>query len=136
MAPEVIACEISRDTPYDYKVSALLAAPPEMIGGPFATIFPPLPSPQQSDMWSAGITCIELAEMHPPHHEMNPMRVLVRIPRSDPPTLQDRHKWSDDFHSFLAKCLVKQPAQRPTAKELLEVGDTRRVAHKVVGAMP
>ena len=84
-------------------------------------------------MWSAGITCIELAEMHPPHHEMNPMRVLVRIPRSDPPTLQDQRKWSDDFHSFLVKCLVKQPAQRPTAKELLEVGDTPCAADKATG---
>ena len=60
--------------------------------------------------------------MHPPHHEMNPMRVLVRIPRSDPPTLQHQSKWSNDFHSFLVKCLVKQPSQRPTAKDLLEVG--------------
>ena len=51
-------------------------------------------SPQlQADIWSTGITLIELADMNPPYHEMSPMRVLLKITRSDPPGLELPHKW-------------------------------------------
>ena len=47
----------------------------------------------QADIWSVGITLIELADMNPPYHEMSPMRVLLKITRSDPPKLELPHKW-------------------------------------------
>lgn len=75
----------------------------------------------KADVWSLGITAIEMAEILPPYHNTHPMRVLFMIPRNPPPTLSDPNKWSDKFHSFLAQCLTKDPRHRPTAAELLAV---------------
>uniref|UniRef100_A0A674N8R0 non-specific serine/threonine protein kinase n=1 Tax=Takifugu rubripes TaxID=31033 RepID=A0A674N8R0_TAKRU len=92
MAPEVVMCETMKDAPYDYK----------------------------ADIWSLGITLIELAQIEPPHHELNPMRVLLKIAKSDPPTLEQPHKWSQDFKDFLKRALDKNPESRPSAVQLLE----------------
>jgi len=92
MAPEVIKCEAFRDVPYDYK----------------------------ADIWSLGVTLIEFAQKEPPNHEMTPMRVLLKIQKSDPPRLDYPSHWSKDFNSFLALCLNKDPEQRPSAEELLK----------------
>uniref|UniRef100_A0A8D9BCB3 Serine/threonine-protein kinase 10 n=1 Tax=Cacopsylla melanoneura TaxID=428564 RepID=A0A8D9BCB3_9HEMI len=92
MAPEVVLCETFRDNPYDFKV----------------------------DIWSLGITLIEFAQMEPPNHEMSPMRVLLKIQKSDPPKLDQPSKWSKDFNDFIAKALVKDPSQRPNAEQLLK----------------
>ncbi|XP_053296981.1 LOW QUALITY PROTEIN: serine/threonine-protein kinase 10 [Pleuronectes platessa] len=92
MAPEVVMCETMKDAPYDYK----------------------------ADIWSLGITLIELAQIEPPHHELNPMRVLLKIAKSEPPTLEQPHKWSQQFKDFLKKSLDKNPETRPTAAQLLE----------------
>ena len=54
---------------------------------------PPSSLLMQADLWSMGITLIELADMNPPYHEMSPMRVLLKITRSDPPRLELPHKW-------------------------------------------
>ncbi|XP_029956468.1 serine/threonine-protein kinase 10 [Salarias fasciatus] len=91
MAPEVVMCETMKDAPYDYK----------------------------ADIWSLGITLIELAQIEPPHHELNPMRVLLKIAKSEPPTLEQQHKWSLEFKDFLKKVLDKNPESRPTAAQLL-----------------
>ncbi|KAK2828114.1 hypothetical protein Q5P01_019148 [Channa striata] len=92
MAPEVVMCETVKDAPYDYK----------------------------ADIWSLGITLIELAQIEPPHHELNPMRVLLKIAKSEPPTLEQPHKWSPEFKDFLKKTVDKNPETRPTAAQLLE----------------
>lgn len=92
MAPEVVLCETFRDNPYDYK----------------------------ADIWSLGITLIELAQMEPPNHELSPMRVLLKIQKSDPPSLDQPSKWSKEFNEFLSLCLVKDPQQRPNADDLLK----------------
>ncbi|XP_033125405.1 serine/threonine-protein kinase 10-like isoform X2 [Anneissia japonica] len=92
MAPEVIMCETFKDNPYDYK----------------------------SDIWSLGITLIELAQMEPPFHDLHPMRVLVKIPRADPPILIAPSRWSSGFSKFIAECLQKKPELRPSAAELLK----------------
>lgn len=59
--------------------------------------------------------------MEPPNHEMSPMRVLLKIQKSDPPKLDQPSKWSKEFNDFIAKALVKDPTQRPTADDLLKV---------------
>uniref|UniRef100_A0A8C1W1G3 non-specific serine/threonine protein kinase n=1 Tax=Cyprinus carpio TaxID=7962 RepID=A0A8C1W1G3_CYPCA len=96
MAPEVVMCETMKDAPYDYK----------------------------ADIWSLGITLIELAQIEPPHHELNPMRVLLKIAKSEPPTLEKPAKWSMEFKDFLKKALDRNPETRPTAAQLLDVSET------------
>uniref|UniRef100_A0A3B3WTA6 non-specific serine/threonine protein kinase n=1 Tax=Poecilia mexicana TaxID=48701 RepID=A0A3B3WTA6_9TELE len=92
MAPEVVMCETSKDRPYDYK----------------------------ADIWSLGVTLIELAQVEPPNHEMNPMRVLLKIAKSDPPTLMQPSRWSPEFSDFLKRCLDKNLDSRWTAAQLLQ----------------
>ncbi|XP_072177963.1 serine/threonine-protein kinase 10-like isoform X1 [Diadema setosum] len=92
MAPEVVRCETLKDNPYDYK----------------------------ADIWSLGITLIELAEQEPPYHDLNPMRVLIKIPKAEPPRLSKPSRWSREFNDFLKKCLDKNPETRPSAVELLK----------------
>ncbi|KAM9954379.1 hypothetical protein ACTFIW_003920 [Dictyostelium discoideum] len=73
----------------------------------------------KADVWSLGITAIEMAEGLPPNSNVHPMRVIFMIPREESPALTDKSIWSDRFQDFISKCLTKDPAERPTAKELL-----------------
>uniref|UniRef100_A0A8D2PB97 non-specific serine/threonine protein kinase n=1 Tax=Zosterops lateralis melanops TaxID=1220523 RepID=A0A8D2PB97_ZOSLA len=91
MAPEVIACEENPDSTYDYR----------------------------SDLWSLGITAIEMAEGAPPLCDMHPMRALFLIPRNPPPKLKSR-KWSKKFLNFVESCLVKHYLHRPSTETLLK----------------
>ncbi|XP_075213390.1 serine/threonine-protein kinase Tao [Lycorma delicatula] len=70
------------------------------------------------DVWSLGITCIELAEKKPPYFNMNAMSALYHIAQNDSPVLQSP-EWSDVFRHFVASCLQKNPAERPTSGKLL-----------------
>ena len=92
MAPEVVMCETFKDVPYDSKC----------------------------DIWSFGITLIELAQLEPPHHDMNPVRVLLKIPKAEPPVLEEPDKWSRELNTMLKLCLKKDPKARSTAGELLQ----------------
>ncbi|XP_035519403.1 STE20-like serine/threonine-protein kinase isoform X3 [Morone saxatilis] len=92
MAPEVVMCETSKDRPYDYK----------------------------ADIWSLGVTLIELAQIEPPNHEMNPMRVLLKIAKSEPPTLMHPSRWSPEFNDFLRKALDKNVDNRWSPVQLLQ----------------
>ncbi|XP_034398307.1 STE20-like kinase b isoform X2 [Cyclopterus lumpus] len=92
MAPEVVMCETSKDRPYDYK----------------------------ADIWSLGVTLIELAQIEPPNHEMNPMRVLLKIAKADPPTLMQPSRWSPEFSDFLKRCLDKHVDNRWNPTQLLQ----------------
>jgi len=73
----------------------------------------------KADIWSLAITAIELAEGSPPLGELHYLRAVILIPKIDPPTLREPHKWSKDFNDFLKLCLNKDPTQRPTALQLL-----------------
>eukprot|EP01114_Cavostelium_apophysatum_P014261 TRINITY_DN3652_c0_g2_i1.p1 TRINITY_DN3652_c0_g2~~TRINITY_DN3652_c0_g2_i1.p1 ORF type:complete len:547 (-),score=131.31 TRINITY_DN3652_c0_g2_i1:56-1696(-) len=73
---------------------------------------------QKADIWSLGITCIEMAKGMPPWADVNPMIALVKIPRSEAPKL-DGPNFSDLFKDFVAKCLTKDPSKRLGAAELL-----------------
>ncbi|KAK5576653.1 hypothetical protein RB653_007797 [Dictyostelium firmibasis] len=80
----------------------------------------PVPYDTKADIWSLGITLIELAEAEPPLSEIHPMKVLFQIPYRDPPKLKNQENYSKDFINFIQSCLQKDPNQRKTATELLK----------------
>ena len=71
------------------------------------------------DIWSLGITCIELAEGEPPYSEVRTFLVMKKILNNPPKGLTNPKLWSNDFNDFVEKCLIFDPAQRPTAAQLL-----------------
>lgn len=74
----------------------------------------------RADIWSLGVTAIEMAEINPPNSDVHPMRVLLMIPRNISPKLRAKDRWSTEFHDFLQKCFVRDPNARPTAEQLLK----------------
>ena len=91
MSNQVIACDENPDATYD----------------------------NRSDLWSLGITCLEMAEAQPPLCDMHPMRALFLIPRNPPPRLKSK-RWSSKFKSFIETVLVKDYHQRPYTEVLLK----------------
>ncbi|XP_064410770.1 myosin-IIIa [Latimeria chalumnae] len=102
MAPEVIACEQQLDSTYDARC----------------------------DIWSLGITAIELGDGDPPLADLHPMRALFKIPRNPPPTLRQPELWSAELNDFINKCLIKDSEQRPTVADLLQHAFIKQIQGK------
>ncbi|KAM9663644.1 myosin-IIIb [Trichechus inunguis] len=92
MAPEVIACEQQYDSSYDARC----------------------------DVWSLGITAIELGDGDPPLFDMHPVKTLFKIPRNPPPTLLHPEDWCEEFNHFISQCLIKDFEKRPSVTHLLD----------------
>ena len=76
-----------------------------------------------ADMWSFGITAIELAKGKAPHAELHAMKVVMKVMSSQPPSLEegeDKARFSKPLRSMVRRCLVKDPHERPTAAQLLK----------------
>jgi serine/threonine-protein kinase 24/25/MST4 len=74
----------------------------------------------KADIWSLGITCLEMATGKPPYSTVHPLQVLAVIAGKPSPTLPEG-KYSKDFEAFLAACLQKEPKNRPSIELLLEM---------------
>lgn len=73
-----------------------------------------------ADIWSLGITALEMSEGKPPYGDIHPMRAIFMIPTKPPPTFRDPDRWSQEFKDFVTRCLVKNPEMRATASQLLQ----------------
>lgn len=73
-----------------------------------------------ADIWSLGITALEMAEGKPPYGDIHPMRAIFMIPQKPPPSFRDPNRWTTEFIDFVSICLVKNPEERATAGELLQ----------------
>ncbi|XP_077384611.1 serine/threonine-protein kinase 4-like [Festucalex cinctus] len=73
-----------------------------------------------ADIWSLGITAIEMAEGKPPYADIHPMRAIFMIPTNPPPTFRNPDAWSPPLRDFVSQCLVKNPEKRATATQLLQ----------------
>ncbi|XP_006766611.1 PREDICTED: myosin-IIIb [Myotis davidii] len=104
MAPEVIACEQQYDSSYDARC----------------------------DVWSLGITAIELGDGDPPLFDMHPVKTLFKIPRNPPPTLLHPEKWCEEFNHFISQCLIKDFEKRPSVTHLLDHPFIQGVRGKVL----
>lgn len=72
-----------------------------------------------ADIWSLGITALEMAEGKPPYGDIHPMRAIFMIPTKPPPSLRELNKWSPEFIDFVNRCLVKNPEERASASDML-----------------
>ncbi|CAF0909477.1 unnamed protein product [Rotaria sordida] len=91
MAPEVIACAQQLEYSFD----------------------------ERCDIWSLGITAIELADGEAPLSQYHSTKALFEVPRRPPPTLKDTTQWSENFNKFISACLIKDYEYRPHAEQLL-----------------
>ena len=115
------------------QLSATIARRGTVIGTPFwmapeviASTPPPGTSAEKgyhtkADIWSLGITAIELAEGQPPHASLPWQRAIFLIPTANAPTVSEPDKWSAEFNEFTTQCLTKDPNKRLDAKTLSRV---------------
>jgi serine/threonine protein kinase len=74
----------------------------------------------KADIWSLGITALELAHGLPPYHQHPPMKVIMlALDNKDPPRLGQEEQFDSSFKEIVHLCLQKDPRLRPSAEVLL-----------------
>jgi len=103
----------------------------------------------KADIWSLGITTLELAFGKPPYADQRPMKVMLMVIQNDPPTAdaysekeRDMDTLGRDFHRFVKQMLKKNPTKRPKAKALLKDNYLKKaksheyVKNRILGSLP
>lgn len=110
------------DKPNDEELMRLTGSPywiaPEMI-----TLPNQRPYTNKVDIWALGITALELAQVRPPHFDLEPSQAMLAISNESTPLprLKEPALWSAEFADFIAACLQRDADRRASAKKLLEV---------------
>lgn len=122
----------------DFGVSALVQSRFERchtaIGAPFwmsPECISEEPYDGRTDIWSLGITLIEMAEGRPPNSHIHPMRALFLIPTQPPPKFTVPDKWSRDLRAFVRACLTRAHDDRPSAQELIQFKFIQKTTKKL-----
>lgn len=79
------------------------------------------PYDHKADIWSLGITAIEMADGAPPLYEKNPYHAMMQIPLRASPTVKNTAEFSQEFNDFIDKCVKKIPEERWDSEQLLQV---------------
>ena len=97
---------------------------------------------EKADIWSLGITAIELATGSAPYANLYPLEVIVRISNSPPPTLPENQNFSSAFRDFVRQCLQQTASKRASAHQLLETKfikqatSTSEIARTLIATLP
>ncbi len=83
----------------------------------------------KTDIWSLGITAIELAEGEPPYSHIHPVRAMFAIKNNPPRGLTLPGNWSSEFNNFVEICLTIDAEQRPSAQEMLQHKFIQQYSH-------
>jgi serine/threonine protein kinase len=107
----------------DFGVSTQLGRANSTVGTPLymsPEVLDGAPYDARADIWSLGITAIELAEGQPPHANEHMLKAMVLISEGDGPELsRDTNRWSSEFRDFVRTCCAKRPTERSSAAQLL-----------------
>jgi serine/threonine protein kinase len=125
-----VSCQLDNSKVHTVIGTPLFMSPEVIEGAPYDS---------SADMWSLGITAIEMVEGEPPRIKEHTLKAMLQITRDPPPTLQQPTNWSPELNDFIQLCLQKNPGLRPSAQTLLAHPFIKRLSqsqrHKILAAL-
>ena len=108
------SCQLTQEKRLrESRVGTLYWMAPEILKGNWAY-------DERCDIWSLGVFAFELAEGVPPFPKKGQQKTIYHILSKPAPELKNKKKWSEEFQSFISYCMIKDPEERPKAKQLLK----------------